>query len=69
VNTGAPLPPPSIAGARVLGIQTKLHRWASVDRDRRFDELINLIIDPAVLVVAWQRVRSNRGAGTAGVTV
>jgi RNA-directed DNA polymerase len=67
VNTGALLPPPSVAGARVLGIQAKLHRWASAEPDRRFDDLFNLIIDPAVLVVAWQRVRSNRGARTAGV--
>ena len=67
MNIGAPLPPPSVAGARVLRIQTKLHRWASTEPDRRFDDLFNLIIDPAVLAVAWQRVRSNRGARTAGV--
>jgi RNA-directed DNA polymerase len=67
VNTGAPMPPPTIAGARVLGIQAKLHRWAAADRDRRFGDLFNLIIDPAVLAVAWQRVRNNRGARTAGV--
>ena len=67
MNTGAPLPPPSVAGARVLGIQTKLHRWACAEPDRRFDDLFNLIIDPVVLVTAWQRVRSNRGARTAGV--
>ena len=56
-----------MAGPRVLRIQTKLHRWASAEPDRRFDDLFNLIIDPAVLAVAWQRVRSNRGARTAGV--
>jgi RNA-directed DNA polymerase len=67
VNTDAPLPPPSVAGARVLGIQAKLHRWATADRDRRFEDVFNLITDPAVLVVAWQRVRSNRGVRTAGV--
>ncbi len=54
-------------GGAVLRIQTKLHRWASTEPDRRFDDLFNLIIDPAVLAVAWQRVRRNRGARTAGV--
>ena len=53
--------------ARVLGIQTKLHQWATDDPDRRFDDLFNLVCDPAVLVVAWQRVRGNRGARSAGV--
>ena len=49
------------AWRRVLKIQTKLHQWASDDPDRRFDDLFNLVCDPAVLVVAWQRVRSNQG--------
>jgi RNA-directed DNA polymerase len=67
VNTGALFPPPSVAAGQVLKIQTKLHRWASAEPDRRFDDLFNLIIDPAVLAVAWRRVRTNRGARTAGV--
>jgi RNA-directed DNA polymerase len=69
VNTGAPSPTPSIeeAEARVLGIQTKLHRWATDDPDRRFADLFNLMCDPAVLLVAWRRVRGNKGARTAGV--
>jgi RNA-directed DNA polymerase len=69
VNTGAPWPMLSIeeAEARVLGIQTKLHRWATDDPDRRFAELFNLVCDPAVLLVAWRRVRGNKGARTAGV--
>jgi RNA-directed DNA polymerase len=69
VNTGAPSPTPSIeeAEARVLGIQTKLHRWATDDPDRRFADLFNLVCDPAVLLVAWRRVRGNKGARTAGV--
>lgn len=29
--------------------------------------LYNLVYDPAFLVVAWRRVRGNRGARTAGV--
>ena len=52
---------------RVLGIQTKLHRWARDDPHRRFDDLFNLVADPAFLLVAWVRVRGNKGARTAGV--
>ena len=52
---------------RVLGIQTKLHQWATDDPNRRFDDLFNLVSDPAFLVVAWERVRGNRGARSAGV--
>ncbi|HVH30992.1 MAG TPA: reverse transcriptase domain-containing protein, partial [bacterium] len=67
MNTGAPWPSADEAEARVLEIQTKLHQWATDDPDRRFSDLDNLICDPAFLVVAWRRVRSNRGARTAGV--
>jgi RNA-directed DNA polymerase len=52
---------------RVLKIQTKLHQWATDGPDRRFDDLYNLVYDPAFLVVAWHRVRGNRGARSAGV--
>ncbi|MEU6012420.1 reverse transcriptase domain-containing protein [Streptomyces sp. NPDC047453] len=55
------------AERRVLGIQTKLHQWASGDPHRRFDDLFNLVSDPAFLLVAWARVRGNKGARTAGV--
>ena len=67
MNTDASWPSPFEAEARVLGIQTKLHRWARDDPDRRFDDLYNLVSDPAFLVVAWRRVRGNRGARSAGV--
>jgi hypothetical protein len=40
VNAGAPLPVPKVALERVLGIQRKLHRWASDDPNRRFDDSI-----------------------------
>ncbi len=56
-----------MAERRVLEIQTKLHRWASDDPHRRFDDLFNLVADPGFLLVAWDRVRGNKGAGTAGV--
>src|SRR6516165_4051288 len=55
------------AEIRVLKIQAKLHRWASDDPHRRFDDLFNLVTDPGVLLVAWDRVRHNKGARTAGV--
>jgi RNA-directed DNA polymerase len=67
VNTDAPWPDRDSAWWRVLGIQTKLHQWATDDSDRRFDDLYNLVCDPAFLVHAWERVRCNRGARTAGV--
>src|SRR5216683_7639291 len=68
VNTGEPeLPGLYSAGRRVLEIQAKLHRWAGDDPRRRFDDLFNLVADPAFLLVAWDRVRGNKGAGTAGV--
>jgi RNA-directed DNA polymerase len=56
-----------VACRRVLEIQAKLHRWARDDPHRRFDDLFNLVADPAFLLVAWDRVRHNRGAKTAGV--
>src|SRR5215211_1076043 len=67
LNSAAPWPGPEAAQARVLGIQRKLHRWAEDDQDRRFDDLHNLVCDPAALMVAWQRVRANRGSRSAGV--
>jgi RNA-directed DNA polymerase len=67
VNTDAPWPTAELAEARVLGIQAKLHRWAIDDPTRRFDDLFNLVCDPAFLLVGWRRVRGNMGARTAGV--
>jgi RNA-directed DNA polymerase len=48
-------------------MQLKLHRWASEDSARRFDDLYNLVCDPAFLTAAWQRVKINAGARTPGV--
>jgi RNA-directed DNA polymerase len=55
------------AERRVLEIQAKLHCWARDDPHRRFDDLFNLVADPGFLLVAWDRVRGNKGARTAGV--
>ena len=62
VNAGASWPAPKVAEARVLGIQRKLHKWASDDPNRRFNDLHNLVCDPATLMMAWHLVRSNRGS-------
>jgi RNA-directed DNA polymerase len=67
VNTGELEHALVVAERRVLEIQTKLHRWASDDPHRRFDDLLNLVADPGFLLVAWDRVRGNKGARTAGV--
>jgi RNA-directed DNA polymerase len=53
--------------SRVSEMQAKLHRWAAADPGRRFDDLFNLVYDPATLVVAFDRVAGNIGARTAGV--
>ena len=68
VNTGAVAWPDDYpAGVAVRRMQTKLHRWATEDPGRRFGDLHNLVYDPAFLVVAWQRVSTNKGARTPGV--
>jgi hypothetical protein len=66
VNTPAPFDAAQ-ATERVLGWQTKLHRWAEQDEQKRFGDLFNLLCDPATLLVAWERVKRNRGSKTAGV--
>jgi hypothetical protein len=66
VNTPALLDA-KLAEERVLGWQTKLHRWAVGDEQQRFGDLFNLVCDPATLLVAWERVKRNRGSRTAGV--
>ena len=66
VNTGASVGRVAPFG-RVSGMQAKLHRWAAADPGRRFDDLFNLVCDPATLNVAWRRVVGNTGARSAGV--
>ncbi len=67
MNIGAPWPDAKTAWRRVVKIQTKLHQWTTKDPGRQFDDLWNLVCDSAILVEAWHRVRSSRGARTAGV--
>ncbi|MEN3271014.1 hypothetical protein [Pseudonocardia sp.] len=45
-------------------MQRKLHHWAKTDPGQGFDDIHNLIYDPSFLVVAWERVRGNKGART-----
>ncbi len=67
MNIGDPWPDLDEAEWRVLGMQRKLNQWATSDPGRRFDDLYNLVYDPAFLVVAWNRVRGNKGSRSAGV--
>ena len=67
MNIGAPWPEPREAEQRVHAMQSKLHQWATSDPGRRFDDLYNLVYDPSFLVVAWGRVKTNKGARSAGI--
>ena len=53
VNAGARDDTPYGAWSRVSEMQAKLHRWAAADPGRRFDDLFNLVHDPATLVMAF----------------
>jgi len=66
-NGSAPDRVPEGPWSRVAGMQAKLHRWAAADPGRRFDDLFNLVHDPATLIVAFARVAGNQGANTPGV--
>ena len=61
VNIGAPAAAPPGPWTRVSRMQTKLHRWAAADPGRKFDDLFNLVHDPATLLVAFDRVAGNTG--------
>lgn len=58
---------PAGPSRRVSEMQAKLHCWAAADPGRRFDDLFNLVHDPATLIAAFDRVAGNRGAKTPGV--
>ena len=63
VNTGATAwPSDGEAFVAVRRMQNKLHCWAGADGARRFDDLYNLVCDPKVLAMAWERVAGNKGA-------
>lgn len=62
-----PWPSTAAAAWRVRHMQRKLHHWAVSDPGRRFDDVFNLVYHPDFLTIAWERVRGNKGARTAGV--
>ena len=66
LNSSAPGPVPEGPWSRVAGMQAKLHRWAAADPGRRFDDLFNLVHDPATLLVAFDRVAAGRDTRTPG---
>ena len=53
MNIGELLLRPMMVERRVLEMQTKLHGWSAADAGRCFDDLYNLVADPAFLVMAW----------------
>ncbi len=67
MNSGESWPDFEEAGLRVRRMQTKLHWWAVRQPDRVFDDLYNLVHDPAFLIHAWERVHGNKGGRTAGI--
>ncbi|MFC3454443.1 reverse transcriptase domain-containing protein [Amycolatopsis speibonae] len=67
VNSGESWPDFDEAWARVRRMQAKLHLWATRDPGRVFNDLYNLVHEPAFLVHAWERVRGNKGGRSAGV--
>ena len=64
---GGAADPAEEAWSRVAGIQAELHRWAAADPGRQFDDLFNLVHDPATLKAAFAWVAGNRGANTPSV--
>lgn len=67
VNSGESWPGFDEAWLRVRRMQAKLHLWATCDKGRVFNDLHNLVYDPAFLVHSWERVQGNKGGRTAGV--
>ncbi|MEV6259138.1 group II intron reverse transcriptase/maturase [Nocardia sp. NPDC051911] len=66
-NGGAGCADPKGPWQRVSEMQDKLHRWAAADSGRRFDDVFNLVHDPATLRVAFHRLAGNRGRNTPGI--
>ncbi|MFI5542028.1 hypothetical protein ACIA5H_37265 [Nocardia sp. NPDC051900] len=74
-NAAKDAPPNGCAGCadpkgpwqRVSEMQDKLHRWAVADPGRPFDDVFNLVHDPATLRVAFHRLAGNRGRNSPGI--
>ena len=67
MNSGESWPDFDEAWLRVRWMQAKLHWRATRDPGRVFDDLHNLVYDPAFLIHAWERVHGNKGGNTAGI--
>lgn len=67
MNTGDAWPSFEEAWISVRRMQVKLHWWSVHEPDRQFDDLYNLVYEPAFLVHAWERVHGNKGGRTAGI--
>ena len=65
-GSALPAQAPGLPWERVAGMQAKLHRGAAADSGRRFDDLFNLVYDPATLTMAYARVAGNSGAHSRG---
>ena len=55
MNSGESWPDFDEARLRVRRMQAKLYLWAVRDADRVFEDLHNLVCDPAFLVHAWRK--------------
>ena len=66
LNSGAPWPTPDRRRSGYSGSSASCTSGQPTDQDRRFSDLHNLVCDPATLMVAWRRVRGNRGSRSAG---
>ena len=67
VNTGAPWPSVDQAEARYSGSSASCASAPWMIRPRRNDGLHNHVCDPATMLMAWRRVRGNKGSRSAGV--
>jgi len=66
-RTGSEEIPASSPPVAALEPERAVYRGAARDEQARFGDLFNLVCDPATLLVAWERVKRNRGSRTAGV--
>ena len=55
---------------KVRRLQERLHQSAKLDKQRRFHQLYDKVASPWFLEMAWQRVRTNKGApGPDGLSI
>ena len=69
VNTGAVLARAKTGSGQGTEDADQVAPLGGGDPARRFDDLYNLVYDPAFLVCAWERVRATLGRGRRGRSV